>query len=99
MRRSHVFLPAVSASTLTLSACSPFHRGPVTPVRTGANVTGRWRASLVTPADLVGALHIRGTATMEPGRNSGETNRPIKIRNSTPDRASVAGASQAVRSE
>ena len=84
MRTSRMLLLAVSVSSLSLAACNPFHRAPVTEVSTDVNLNSRWRASLVTPAELVGAVQMKGSATMEPGRNAGETKVSLNLDNATP---------------
>ena len=71
-------------SAVTLVACNPFHRAPVTEVSRDLNVNSRWRASLVTPATLVGAVQMNGTATMQPGRTTGDTDFSLGIDNATP---------------
>lgn len=81
MRTPIVLVLAVS--TWALAACNPFHREPVTEVTPDANVNTRWRASLVTPASLGGAVQINGEATMQPGRSSGETEISLKLANAT----------------
>ena len=82
MRNPQVLLLAVS--TLAIGACNPFHRAPVTEVTRDANVNSRWRASLVTPATLAGAVQINGSATMQPGKNSADTDFSLNIANATP---------------
>ena len=82
MRNPQVLLLAVS--TLALGACNPFHRAPVTEVTRDANVNSRWRAALVTPAALVGAVQMKGSATMQPSKNSESTDFSLNIDNATP---------------
>jgi hypothetical protein len=82
MRSSQVL--AVVASLAALVACNPFHREPVTAVSHDTNVNSRWRAALVTPATLAGAVQINGAATMQPGRNSANTSFTLNIANATP---------------
>ena len=84
MRSSRVLVLAVSASLSALGACNPFHREPVTEVSRDANVNSRWRAALVTPASLVGAVQMNGAATMQPGRTNENTNFSLSIANATP---------------
>ena len=74
----------LTASTLAIAACNPFHREPVTEVTRDANINTRWRASLVTPASLVGAVQIKGSATMQPASSSGNTAFSLSIDNATP---------------
>ena len=77
-------LLVLSAATLAVTACNPFHRAPVTEVTRDANVNSRWRASLVTPAALVGAVQMNGTASMQPGRTAEETAVSLNLANATP---------------
>ena len=77
-------LVALAASTLAFAACNPFHRDPVTEVSRDVNVNSRWQASLVTPATLVGAVQINGSASMQPGRNSENTDFSLRLANATP---------------
>ena len=74
----------LAASTLALVACNPFRREPVTEVTRDANVNSRWQASLVTPAALVGAVQMKGSATMQPAKNSENTLFSLNINNATP---------------
>ena len=75
---------ALVAGTFALAACNPFHRDPVTSVSRDANVNERWSATLVTPAALAGAVQMRGSATMQPGRNGQATDLSIRVDNATP---------------
>lgn len=77
-------LLALAVSTLALAACNPFHREPVTEVSRDVNVNARWRAALVTPATLVGAVQMNGAAAMQPGRNGAETDISLSLANATP---------------
>lgn len=79
-----VQLVLLSAATLAVAACNPFHRAPVTEVSRDANINTRWRASLVTPAALAGAVQINGTASMQPGRTSEQTSVSLNLGNATP---------------
>ena len=74
----------LSAATLSVAACNPFHRAPVTEVTVDANMNSRWRASLVTPAALAGAVQMNGTASMQPGRTAEETAVSLNLANTTP---------------
>ena len=53
----------VGISVFAFAACNPFHREPVTEVSRDVNLNTRWRATLVSPASLAGAVQIKGTAT------------------------------------
>ena len=75
---------ALAVSTLVLGACNPFNRRPVTEVSHDANLNSRWRASLVTPAVLVGAVQMNGSGSMQPGTNSEATHLSVNIANATP---------------
>jgi hypothetical protein len=77
-------LLTLTVSTLVLAACNPFHREPVTEVTRDANLNSRWRASLVTPATLVGAVQINGSATMAPAKNRDNTQLSLTLANATP---------------
>lgn len=72
------------ASLVAAAACNPFHREPVSEVRRDANVNARWRASLVTPAALAGAVQMRGSAAMQPTGNGQGTLISVNIANATP---------------
>jgi hypothetical protein len=66
------------------AACNPFHREPVSEVRRDANANARWRASLVTPAALSGAVQMHGSAAMQPTANGQATLLSVSISNATP---------------
>jgi hypothetical protein len=72
------------AATVTLAACNPFHRDPVTEVSRDTNVNARWNAALVTPAALVGAVQMNGSASMQPGSKPDDTAFLLRIANATP---------------
>ena len=82
MQNSRVLLVAVA--TLSLAACNPFRREPITEVTRDLNVNSRWRANLVTPASLAGAVQINGTATMQPAQNTEHTVFSLNLDNATP---------------
>ena len=82
MRSPQLLTLAVSA--FALAACNPFHRDPVTEVSRDANLNTRWRASLVTPATLVGAVQMKGTATMAPRPGGDDTDVSLRLANATP---------------
>ena len=84
MRASSVLL-LLAAPSFALAACNPIHRAPVTEVTRDANVNTRWRAALVTPAALAGAVQMKGSATMQPSGNDGQsTVFALSIDNATP---------------
>ena len=74
----------VLASLVAAAACNPFHREPVSEVHRDANENSRWRASLVTPTALVGAVQMQGSAAMQPTGNGQETRLSVSISNATP---------------
>jgi len=74
----------VLASLFAVAACNPFHREPVSEVRPDANVNSRWRASLVSPAALAGAVQIKGSGSMQPAGSGDATLLSVSISNATP---------------
>jgi hypothetical protein len=82
MRSPQILVVALSLAAL--GACNPFRREPVTEMSRDANVNTRWRASLVTPASLAGAVQMNGAATMQPGRTTANTEFSLTIANATP---------------
>lgn len=74
----------VLASLFALAACNPFRREPVSEVERDVNVNSRWRASLVSPAALAGAVQMRGSATMQPTENGEGTRLSVSLSNATP---------------
>jgi hypothetical protein len=82
MRTPRVLLFAASA--LAFAACNPFHRDPVVEVSRDSNQNSRWRAALVTPADLAGAVQIKGSAAMVPDGNRDKTRVSLDVSNATP---------------
>ncbi|MBI3789778.1 MAG: hypothetical protein HY275_02735 [Gemmatimonadetes bacterium] len=84
MRAIPLLRSSVPALALVLSACNPFNRDPVTEVTRDMNVNSRWRAALVTPAALGGAVQINGTGIMQPGKTNSETVITLTVANATP---------------
>ncbi len=84
MRAIAFRLDLATFAMLGLAACNPFNREPVTSVSRDAMVNSRWRAALVTPSSLVGAIQINGSATMQPGKNTSLTDAFVTIANATP---------------
>ena len=72
------------ASLFVLASCNPFRREPVSEVERDVNVNSRWRAALVSPAALAGAVQMRGSATMQPSQNGEGTLLSVSISNATP---------------
>ena len=77
-------LLTLAVSTLALAACNPFSRSPVTEVSRDSNANARWNATLVTPAELAGAVQLNGSATMQPSENGESTHFSIRLANATP---------------
>ena len=79
---------AVAAAALALVACnpfrSPFKQKPVVEVSTDANANARWNGTLASPTNLVGAVQMKGSATMTPGSNSGNTYVRVNLSNAAP---------------
>lgn len=75
---------ALAVSMVVLAACNPFNRSPNTEVTRDPNMNSRWRASLVTPTALAGAVQMQGSAAMQPGSNRQETQLSLTIANATP---------------
>ena len=75
---------ALATTLFVLASCNPFHRDPVVEVSRDRNLNTRWQASLVTPANLVGAVQMNGTASMQPGGSGDGTLLSLNIANATP---------------
>ena len=76
---------ALIVPLLALGACNPFRSKPAVEISTGDVALGsRWSASLTTPSNLAGALALRGTAWMAPGRNGGSTRAYVSVSNAPP---------------
>ena len=74
----------VLTSLFAVAACNPFHREPVSEVRSDVNENSRWRASLVSPAALAGAVQIKGSGSMQPAGSGDGTLLSVSISNATP---------------
>jgi hypothetical protein len=80
---------ALACGAFAVAACnpfrSPFKQEPVVQVSAGdVNANARWNGTLATPVDLAGAVQIKGTATMTPGSNAGNTAVGVNLTNATP---------------
>lgn len=84
MRTNPFRITSLLSVGVLLSACSTFRGEPVTELTRDANVNSRWRADLVTPVALGGAVQINGVGTMQPGKDGTETAVSLTIANSTP---------------
>ena len=86
-RSPYVLLAAAGA--LALAGCnpfrSPFKQAPVVQVSTSdANANARWSATLASPASLVGAVQMQGSAAMTPGSSPGNTHVTLDLSNASP---------------
>lgn len=82
--RSTTSLMALTVSMVALAACNPFSRSPVTEVSRDANANARWNATLVTPANLAGAVQLNGSATMQPTMDDDGIRFSVQVANATP---------------
>ena len=87
MNRSS-FVLVISAGALVAAACnpfrSPFKQAPVVEVTRDANANSRWNATPASPANLAGAVQMKGSAAMTPGSNAGDTKVSIDLSNASP---------------
>lgn len=82
--RCHGLL-TLAVSAFALTACNPFHRQRAVEVSAGdVNLNSTWHASLASPAELAGAVQMKGTATMAPGANGSNTTVSLSIANASP---------------
>jgi len=80
---------AVTGILIAASACnpfrSPFKQEPVVSVSAGdVNANSRWSGTLASPANLVGAVQMKGSATMTPGSNGQNTSVNVSLSNASP---------------
>ena len=76
---------SLAVVVLSIAACNPFHHENPVQVSTGdVNLNLRWHGALVTPAELSGAVQMKGVATMAPGPKSGTTRLTLDISNAAP---------------
>jgi hypothetical protein len=83
-RRMNTRHAVALVALFAVTAYNPFHRGPVSKVRRDANVNSRWRASLVSPAPVAGAMKMRGSASMQPRVGGQGTQLSVSVSNATP---------------
>jgi hypothetical protein len=88
-RFPYLTIATAAVGTLALAACnpfrSPFKQDPVVVVSTrDANANARWNATLASPAALVGAVQMKGSAAMTPGSNGGNTQVSVDLSNASP---------------
>jgi hypothetical protein len=88
-RFPYSLLATAAAGTLALGACNPFRsplkQAPVVQVSTrDANANARWTGTLASPANLVGAVQMKGSAAMTPGSNGGSTHVSVELSNASP---------------
>ena len=83
------FVLMLAVSTVALAACnpfrSPFKQAPVVEVDTrDANVNARWNGTLASPSSLAGAVQMKGSAAMAPGRGGENTYVSVDLSNASP---------------
>ena len=88
MHRSPYIL-MLAVSTVTLAACnpfrSPFKQSPVVEVDTrDVNVNARWNGTLASPSSLSGAVQMKGSASMAPGRGGENAFVSVDLSNASP---------------
>ena len=86
MNRTSYF---VLAAGVLASGCNPFRspmkQDPVVQVSAGdVNANSRWSGTLASPANLAGAVQMKGSATMTPSSSSGRTSVNVNLSNATP---------------
>jgi hypothetical protein len=80
---------AFAGVLIAASACnpfrSPFKQEPVVSMRDGdINANARWSGTLASPANLAGAVQMKGGATMTPGSNGQNTLVNVNLSNASP---------------
>ncbi|HEX8941574.1 MAG TPA: hypothetical protein VF785_00470 [Gemmatimonadaceae bacterium] len=80
---------ALAGAVLAVGACNPFRtpmkQEPVVQVSTGdVNVNARWSGTLASPSNLAGAVQMKGSVTMTPGRDEDKTVVSVNLSNATP---------------
>ncbi|HSC31867.1 MAG TPA: hypothetical protein VLD17_09085 [Gemmatimonadaceae bacterium] len=75
----------LAAMALAVWGCNPFHRQHAVEVSNGdVNLNARWHANLATPAELAGAVQMKGSATMAPSAAGGKTTVTLDVANAAP---------------
>ena len=75
----------LAAMALAVWGCNPFHRQHAVEVSNGdVNLNARWHANLATPAELAGAVQMKGSATMAPSPAGGKTTVTLDVANAAP---------------
>lgn len=79
----------VLAAGVVASGCNPFRsplkQAPVVQVSAGdVNVNSRWSGTLASPANLAGAVQMKGAVTMTPGSSAERTSVNVNLSNATP---------------
>jgi hypothetical protein len=82
-------LSTAAVAIFAMAACNPFRspikQDPVVAVSAhDVNVNARWNATLVSPANLAGAVQMQGSASMTPGLHSNDTRIALDLSNATP---------------
>ena len=74
-----------AVSAFALASCNPFRSQSAVQVSTkDENLNSRWHANLATPAELAGAVQMKGSASMAPGTKTGNTTISLALANATP---------------
>lgn len=99
---------AALTALFALAACNPFRnpikQEPVVKVSAhDVNVNSRWNGTLASPANLAGAVQMKGSVSMTPGLNSADTRISLDLSNASPGgvhpwqvRAGQCGADEGV---
>lgn len=75
----------LAVSAFALASCNPFRSQSAVQVSTkDENLNSRWHANLATPAELAGAVQMKGSASMAPGTKTGNTTISLALANATP---------------
>ena len=78
----------LALTAVLLASCNPFRspikQRPVVEVSTAdANANARWNGTLASPLSLLGAVQMKGSASMTPGTNTSRTavstRRPARV--------------------
>lgn len=79
----------LALTAVLLASCNPFRspikQRPVVEVSTGdANANARWNGTLASPLSLLGAVQMKGSASMTPGSSISRTAVSVSLSNASP---------------
>jgi hypothetical protein len=79
----------LALTAVLLASCNPFRspikQRPVVEVSTAdANANARWNGTLASPLSLLGAVQMKGSASMTPGSNISRTAVSLSLSNASP---------------